>query len=280
MDNAFFHVQSVNERRFDNLSAIYYLLLDRCKKHKVPRLTTDVPVAGLPQPTRTERRSSITTGIGSARFLPLASSDFWSGKKLITEFAYFASLSDSLLTIAWCYDGLHSYWWYIGFDELVLRASYVQSVKNAVERVEVPVEVHDPSSSLHRVSPPTSLPLPSRGSFTKQGVSLISGHTPFQDSLFNFAETNTDCTWNICRQEPEVLSDDSDAEEPSPEALAHYLAMRRHTVSVENSTIGTDVRKKHGGHHNLHAPLRAANIVAGGIRPSALNTLHPPDPGK
>uniref|UniRef100_H2YQW3 Uncharacterized protein n=1 Tax=Ciona savignyi TaxID=51511 RepID=H2YQW3_CIOSA len=37
-------------------------------------------------------------------------------------------------------------------------------------------------------------------------------------------------------QEGEVPSDESDAEEPSPEALARYLSMRRHTSTTTYST--------------------------------------------
>ena len=36
-------------------------------------------------------------------------------------------------------------------------------------------------------------------------------------------------------QEGEGVSDDSEGEEPSPEALARYLSMRRHTVGVSDA---------------------------------------------
>ena len=52
---------------------------------------------------------------------------------------------------------------------------------------------------------------------------------------------------------------DSDTEEPSPEALARYLAMRRHTVGVGDSRheAPEDVRAKLAQHYQ---PLAAAAI--------------------
>ena len=37
------------------------------------------------------------------------------------------------------------------------------------------------------------------------------------------------------QQEKEEASDESDVEEPSPEALARYLSMRRHTFGVSDA---------------------------------------------
>ena len=54
--------QSVVEQKYDHLSAIYHLLLDRCRKHS--KLSNTVSPSHLPLAMRTERRSSITTGIG------------------------------------------------------------------------------------------------------------------------------------------------------------------------------------------------------------------------
>lgn len=42
--------------------------------------------------------------------------------------------------------------------------------------------------------------------------------------------------------------DDVDIDEPSPEALARYLAMRRHTVGPGNDNVGKELRKKMAGH--------------------------------
>ena len=56
----------MKENKFDNRSAIYYLLLDKWRRHNGAKLTATVPLDKLPEPTRTERRSSITTGKGSS----------------------------------------------------------------------------------------------------------------------------------------------------------------------------------------------------------------------
>ncbi len=49
----------------------------------------------------------------------------------------------------------------------------------------------------------------------------------------------------------QLEASDSDTEEPSPEALARYLAMRRHTVGVGDSRHETpeDIRAKLAAHH-------------------------------
>jgi len=58
-------LQSVTEMKYDHLAAIYHLLLDRCRKQK--KLINTVSPSHLPAVTRTERRSSITTGVGMYR---------------------------------------------------------------------------------------------------------------------------------------------------------------------------------------------------------------------
>ena len=59
--------QCVKDNSFDQHAAIYHLLADKFLKH--PRGKGDsrgLPSAPLPQATRTERRSSITTGVGES----------------------------------------------------------------------------------------------------------------------------------------------------------------------------------------------------------------------
>jgi len=61
--------QSVQNSQYDQLSAVYHLLLDRIRKHPktaFSRIHPDLIAASqnLPMVTRTERRSSITTGVG------------------------------------------------------------------------------------------------------------------------------------------------------------------------------------------------------------------------
>ncbi|ELU10035.1 hypothetical protein CAPTEDRAFT_103587 [Capitella teleta] len=58
-------IESVHEGKFDYLSAIYHLLSERFKKHKSPKISTSGLPPELPLVTRTERRSSITTGVGA-----------------------------------------------------------------------------------------------------------------------------------------------------------------------------------------------------------------------
>lgn len=48
--------------------------------------------------------------------------------------------------------------------------------------------------------------------------------------------------------------DDLDIDEPSPEALARYLAMRRHTVGPGNENVGNQLRKKMAGHATKNQP--------------------------
>ncbi|ESO09961.1 hypothetical protein HELRODRAFT_73300 [Helobdella robusta] len=57
-------VKSVKEKQYDYLSAIYHLLVDRYRRMGASKLTNTVSPTHLPQATRSQRRSSITTGIG------------------------------------------------------------------------------------------------------------------------------------------------------------------------------------------------------------------------
>lgn len=157
-------IEAVKKQAYDHHSAIYHLLLDKCKRHpkilhnklsNPPSLTPNLPVV-----TRTERRSSITTGV--------------------------------------------------------------------VERVEVPVEVLDKPSPSHLPSP---------------ALSTFPPHPFFTDAA-QLAD-------------PDAISQqsDSDSEEPSPEALARYLAMRRHTVGVGDARheVPEDVRVKLANHQPIIA---------------------------
>ena len=59
--------QSVKSCAYDHHSAIYHLLLDKLKKHPktlMNKLPNMEGVPNLPMATRTQRRSSITTGVG------------------------------------------------------------------------------------------------------------------------------------------------------------------------------------------------------------------------
>ncbi|XP_067679924.1 serine/threonine-protein kinase SIK3-like [Haliotis asinina] len=138
-------LKSVLEQCYDHHSAIYHLLLEKYRKHP-KTLTSKLPSIILPQnlpiATRTERRSSITTGV--------------------------------------------------------------------VERVEVPVEVHEGERASPQ--PPTTLP-------------LLAAHL----SAITQVQFNNDK--NQLSAPEDSNQSDSD-EEPCPEALARYLAMRRHTVGV------------------------------------------------
>ena len=74
----------------------------------------------------------------------------------------------------------------------------------------------------------------------------------------------------LCLQWEELMSSDSETDEPCPEALARYLSMRRHTVGVGDSKheVPEDIRLKLAHHQPL---------IAGGVLP--LPTLFPPFPG-
>lgn len=48
-----------------------------------------------------------------------------------------------------------------------------------------------------------------------------------------------------------------DIDEPSPEALARYLAMRRHTVGPGNENAGEELRKKMAGQAAKNRPSGA-----------------------
>jgi len=69
----------------------------------------------------------------------------------------------------------------------------------------------------------------------------------------------------LCTQTDETISLDSDSEEPSPEALARYLTMRRHTVGLahpqnEAPTTPTDVAHYFTQHHH-HQPAGAGPFL-------------------
>ncbi|XP_059139871.1 uncharacterized protein LOC131928009 isoform X2 [Physella acuta] len=66
-------VKSVESNSFDNLSAIYHLLADKFRKHPRAMVSRNSPASTTPLPlvTRTERRSSITTGIVERVEVPL-----------------------------------------------------------------------------------------------------------------------------------------------------------------------------------------------------------------
>ncbi|CAI9723042.1 serine/threonine-protein kinase SIK3-like isoform X1 [Octopus vulgaris] len=165
-------VEAVKTEAYDHHSAIYHLLLDKCKRH--PKTLTnklsnpDTLGSSLPVATRTERRSSITTGV--------------------------------------------------------------------VERVEVPVEVLDKPTPQH-LAPSTLAALPQLTYFTDPAQIPDSDATSQQS--------------------------DSDSEEPSPEALARYLAMRRHTVGVGDARheVLEDVRVKLANHQPIIATPPQQNYL-------------------
>ena len=61
-----------------------------------------------------------------------------------------------------------------------------------------------------------------------------------------------------------MISSDSDTEEPSPEALARYLAMRRHTVGVGDSKheAPEDIRQKLAHHQPITSALPQPMMLA------------------
>ncbi|XP_050415171.1 serine/threonine-protein kinase SIK3 isoform X2 [Patella vulgata] len=94
-----------------------------------------------------------------------------------------------------------------------------------VERVEVPVEVHGHNHPHHPPLPTTLVP------------SLLGATIPKVQFLHDS---------NHLIAQPEDSNQSDSDEEPSPEALARYLAMRRHTVGVGDSRLEPpeDVRAK------------------------------------
>ena len=78
-DTILLYFQSVKNCAYDHHSAIYHLLLDKLKKHPKTVLNKIHPnlIAGaasnLPMVTRTERRSSITTGVGEYIYISILS---------------------------------------------------------------------------------------------------------------------------------------------------------------------------------------------------------------
>ncbi|GAB1604852.1 serine/threonine-protein kinase SIK3-like isoform X1 [Argonauta hians] len=167
-------VEAVKAEAYDHHSAIYHLLLDKCKRH--PKTLTNklsnpnTLGSSLPLATRTERRSSITTGV--------------------------------------------------------------------VERVEVPVEVLDKPTPKH-------LPAPSSLAAALPQLPYFTDTSPIPD---------VDAT---------SQHSDSDSEEPSPEALARYLAMRRHTVGVGDARheVLEDVRVKLANHQPIIATPPQQNYL-------------------
>ncbi|XP_012937201.1 serine/threonine-protein kinase SIK3 homolog [Aplysia californica] len=160
----------VEENGFEHHSAIYHLLADKFRKHPRTIATRPSPAPPLPVVTRTERRSSITTGI--------------------------------------------------------------------VEHVEVPVEVHSSEASL--AQPPSSPSTSSSSSSASMLASHLSALAAFRSQYSQLEDSN---------------QSDSD-EEPSPEALARYLAMRRHTVGVGDTRHQTseDMRGKLPPYYPLAPP--------------------------
>ena len=61
----------------------------------------------------------------------------------------------------------------------------------------------------------------------------------------------------------EFMNSDSDTEEPSPEALVRYLAMRRHTVGVGDSRLDApgDLRIKLAHHQAVAAAMMRPMIM-------------------
>ncbi|XP_041373272.1 serine/threonine-protein kinase SIK3-like isoform X2 [Gigantopelta aegis] len=186
-------VKSVEDQCYDHHSAIYHLLLDKYRKH--PRTLNNKSVAVLPSTlppaTRTERRSSITTGV--------------------------------------------------------------------VERVEVPVEVHEADPIL----PSQTTPL------APTHLSAISQVQFSQLTMFEDGNQS-----------------DSD-EEPSPEALARYLAMRRHTVGVGDSRheVPEDVRVKLAHHQPIIGMPQPSYFMPFGCLPDTnlpqnlppVSSMYPPN---
>ena len=62
----------------------------------------------------------------------------------------------------------------------------------------------------------------------------------------------------------EFMNSDSDTEEPSPEALVRYLAMRRHTVGVGDSRLEApcDLRIKLAHHQAATAALMRPMLIS------------------
>ncbi|CAH1796976.1 unnamed protein product, partial [Owenia fusiformis] len=154
-------VQSVNNKAFDYLSAIYHLLVEKQRRsHKLGRqLSEPGPIPPNLVTTRTERRSSITTGV--------------------------------------------------------------------VETVEVPVEVHTGETTPRPLINPALV-----------------------------AATAAMPHMQLYQQQSMEQSDHEDSdEEPSPEALARYRAMRRHTVGVgdPDHEAPEDVRVKLAHHQPILA---------------------------
>ncbi|KAH9499422.1 SIK kinase 3 [Bulinus truncatus] len=150
-------IKSVESCSFDHRSAMYHLLADKFRKHPramVCKSHPTIPSASVPILIKTERRSSITTGI--------------------------------------------------------------------VERAEI----ENPESSLPL---PSSSPVPSASPITVLSSSPVPSASPI--TVLSTHLSALAAFRSQYAQLEESNQSDSD-EEPSPEALARYLAMRRHTVGV------------------------------------------------
>ncbi|GFR75317.1 LOW QUALITY PROTEIN: serine/threonine-protein kinase SIK3-like [Elysia marginata] len=125
-----------------------------------------------------------------------------------------------------------------------------------VERVEVPVEVHGSDTSLPHLHPPPP------SSSSASSLSSPSVPTPHLSALAAFRSHYA--------QLEDSSASDSD-EEPSPEALARYLAMRRHTVGVGDPRheVPEDLRVKLPPYYPLtpqHLPAASPHLLPPDIR--------------
>lgn len=93
-----------------------------------------------------------------------------------------------------------------------------------------------------------------------------------------------------CSQADEVICIDSDPDEPSPEALARYLTMRRHTVGIahQNEALGACCGPNEAAHYQppggaayLHptmfVPGANAGLLPHVFLPQDLSTVQGPD---
>ena len=63
--------------------------------------------------------------------------------------------------------------------------------------------------------------------------------------------------WSL--QEKEHLSDESDIEDPSPEVLARYQAVRRHSVATHADVDSSLARRRVSGFQQTNQPAMALN---------------------
>ncbi|XP_076800725.1 uncharacterized protein LOC143445481 isoform X2 [Clavelina lepadiformis] len=155
-------VNSITNKEYDNYSAIYYLMLDKWRRHVAAR-------ASLLAQSQT---SAVETGSTSSTF-----------PKTVTQ--------NSLLQF---HPNLHN-------PNIPLSAN-LAAVMPRRDPTRLPVSIATTSQARTRLKVP---------------------HLQLTDEN------------NQIVQEGEGVSDDSEGEEPSPEALARYLSMRRHTVGVSDA---------------------------------------------